>query len=140
MSDTKQTPIQIVETFVADHKIDEKVQLNDQNRIEIPSDIWESVVLKDSGVSKEQFNDIHEKSGLLTSAVSYVAAKKTAEAMKTNEDLVEVGFQFNSGFGNVTGVIPRSGQPTIISEVTYNSNTMNAVMESCKNLFDSVNS
>lgn len=129
--------------FIEENKIREKVILNESNTFDIPTDLYESIVLGGSGISVEQIKKKERIEGELLAAVTLVAGEQVAERMKANPELSEVGFNYNMGTTNsqVAGIFSRDGKDhTMISVSTKtNSAEMRRVSAHLNALFEQVN-
>lgn len=129
--------------FIEEHKLRERVILNESNGFDIAADLYDSIVLEGSGITLEQLKKKERLEGELDAAVLLVTAEQAVPRFKANPDLTEIGYNYNRGTPNaqVAAVFNRDAKDHVVLTVSTKTNTaeMKRVVSLVDKMFEDVN-
>lgn len=141
MTDAKKTVELKSIAFAEEHKLHEKIVLNEANGFDAPADLYDEVVLSQCGITLDQLKLKNKLDGQFIAAATYVGGEQVAKRFEENAELNEVSLTFPMGAGTTGTSIFTRGQATVVAMNTKIDNAeMKRVLKHVDSLWADVNS
>lgn len=133
------TKIKSIE-FAELHKLADHTKLNEAHGFDIPADLYNDVVLAQCDITPEQLAKKHKLDKQFVESMVYVGGVASAERMKENKDLVEIGMTFPMGADITANAVFGRGEKVVV-QVAHQVATaeMKRVLVHLNTLFEEVN-